>query len=77
MAEFILRAQEKGAELKVTTDTIMGPISTLRFRYLQRGERFASLQDLPDSAILIPSVIRSLCQQLGLPPEEFGLTLDA
>lgn len=61
-----------GAQLE--TIVSHGPRGVVVHRYLVCGERTAVLPLLlRDDERLHPDLLRSLCNRLGLPPEDFGL----
>jgi len=78
LGEFIARATtEFAATLQTTARDPVGPRGPARIRYLQRSPgMFAILPDLADTDPLTPSVLHTLCDQLSIPPETFGLTLE-
>ena len=55
-----------------------GTKGAVRFQYLERANRpIYILPDVPDdSKRVVPSIVRSTCNTLGLPPEDFGFHLD-
>ena len=80
LGEFVARAvAEFGCALEVAARDPVGPRGPTRIRYLQRGS--SSFVVLPgtmtDDDVLTPTVLRSLCERLGIPASAFGLTLDA
>lgn len=71
--------QEYGSRPQEGTLWIRGARGTETFKYLGRTvtiEQFAVLQDLDPDVELSPHVLRSLCNQIGVPPEDFGLDPD-
>jgi hypothetical protein len=75
--EFIARATgEFGATLHTARDRMMGPRGPVTFQYLVREPScFAILPGLEPDDVLMPDVLRSLCEQLAIAPAEFGLDL--
>ena len=63
--------------LHTTTSPTIGPRGEVYFRYLARGAgSFAILPDIADDDVLLPTVVMSLCNQLGLSCGElFGFTV--
>jgi len=53
---------------------IIGPHGKADIRGLKVGDNIAILPD-DDGKPLVPSVVRSLCDRLGIPAETFGFTL--
>jgi hypothetical protein len=77
LGEFITQATGTfGATLHEIRGTLTGPHGPVPVRYLVRGAgSFAILPAIADHERLVPDVLRSLCEQLAIPPESFGLTL--
>ena len=81
LGEFIDRViAEYGVEIKEPEGPLIGPRGQAKAVYLFRkmdGEnpRFAIIPDLRNDEMLVPDTLRSLCRQLGVPLEDFGLTL--
>ena len=78
LGEFVKRAkQEFGAtERSVTLGGGRGPSTIQVLERRGSDVNYVPIPTLPSGAILTPTVLRSLCRQLGIPPSEFGLTLD-
>ena len=56
--------------------SLQGPQAPVVFEYLERpdfSDLFAVIIELDEDEVLAPSVIRSLCRLLNLPPEDFHL----
>ncbi len=81
MREFIDRAvKEYGVVVKEPNGALIGPRGATKTNYLMRGGsngkvRFAILQNINDNERLNPNILRSLCRQLAIPVQDFGLTL--
>lgn len=76
LGEFIARALgEFGATLDDAKHRVVGPHGPVPLRYLWRGASFAILPNLAEHDPLTPDVLRSLCEQLAIPPTAFGLSL--
>ena len=77
LGEFIARATtEFGATLHTAGGSVVGPRGRVTIRYLLRGSAsFAILPEIAEDEPLVPDVLRSLCEQLAIPPEAFGLEL--
>ena len=77
LREFIRKVAPHGVTLEKTTSTTVGPRGEVYFRYLARGTgSFAILPDVADDDVLTPTVVMSLCSQLGLSCGDlFGFTL--
>jgi hypothetical protein len=55
---------------------MIGPHGPIYYTYLEREdltEVFALMLDIGEDDPLTPTLLRSLCHQLGLPPEDFHL----
>jgi hypothetical protein len=82
LAEFIKRAKEEyGANVISLPNRVSGPRGPVVVNGLVRtgtsGETvFADLPEIPHDSILSPQVLRGLCDQLGIPPDDFGLHLE-
>ena len=79
LGEFITRATS-GYKTEIKKINISGPRGPIEVRVLVRtGEdgkkKIAVIPDLKDDDHLIPTVLRSLCVQLNIPPKDFGLYL--
>lgn len=74
LSDFIDRVQRDfGGELG-TTEGLVGPRGPERLsRIVRPNKRFAILPDIRVGDLLLPSMVRSLCAQLGIPSEAFGL----
>lgn len=81
LREFIDRAiSEYGAEKREPGEPLVGPRGQAKATYLIRqingdDPKFAVIPDMKDEEILVPDTLRSLCKQLGIPLEDFGLIL--
>lgn len=76
MGEFVHKATTGyGAAIRTTEEQTVGPRGSTTFRYLVRDRFFAVLQEIPDERVLTPDVLRSLCVQLNIPPQDFGLSI--
>lgn len=76
MGEFIQRATAAyGAAIRTTEEQTVGLRGPTTFRYLMRDQCFAVLQAIPDEQVLTPDVLRSLCVQLNIPTQDFGLSI--
>lgn len=75
LGEFIERARRYGFTLRRVGIDIHGPRGRTRIDYLWRVTplAFASLPDYPHERRLTRNRVRSLCTQLGIPAEDFGL----
>ena len=80
LSEFVARVtSEYKAQIK--TINMSGPRGPIKVEVLFRAgmdgkNKFAVIPDLKNDDHLIPTVLRSLCTQLGIPPKDFGLHLD-
>ena len=76
LQEFVKSAENKGAKLKLSTTLTVGPHGPVQIRYLFREDsgNIAVLPDIPDSEVLVPSLVRSLSQQLGYSSSDLGFT---
>ena len=74
LREFVERAQEYGCVLKQET-FIIGPKGPEVWRYLKRGDRLAMLPDIGDDELIVPTKLRSMIDELNLPPLDFWLKL--
>ena len=55
---------------------MIGPRGPIYYTYLQREdltEAFALMLEIDEDDALTPTLLRVLCHQLGLPPEDFHL----
>ncbi len=64
----------------VQNRVISCPIGTVEVKSIVRKSnngtvKFCALPELKDTDKLVPTQVRSLCKQLGIPPEDFGLLL--
>jgi hypothetical protein len=80
VSDFVRVATSKHGCRVETDDSIFGPRGDVKFRYLVKdveGKSPLVTQPLPedDDERLTPDVLRGLCRQVGIPVEEFGLTL--
>ncbi len=76
LREFIEKvSSDHGVEFKEREEPITGPRGDVILRYLQRDSRIVPLVDIDEGEVLTPTVLRSLCQQLDIPCEEFGFEL--
>lgn len=79
LGEFVARViSEYQAQIKEID--ISGPRGPVKVRVLIRTgkdtkTKIAVIPDLKDGEYLIPTVLRSLCTQLDIPPKDFGLYL--
>jgi hypothetical protein len=72
---FIRKAQEEfGAEMKTVESR--GPRGPVTHVYLVRDGKLAVVPEMVDDGCLPPSVVRSLCERLGLPLDAFGFNLN-
>ena len=76
LREFILMTREYGLELHISYAALDTPRGPIRFTYVEgRGVRIL-LPALNEDDRLTPTVVASLCADLSLPPEDFGLDPD-
>lgn len=66
---------EYEGELHETEASLEGERGPETVRYVKRGDRLAVLPEIPEGTVLAPNMLRSLLNRLGIPPEDFGLTL--
>ena len=77
LGELVLHARRRyGFTLRRVGLNVHGPRGDTRIDYLWRDSprAFAPLPDYRDDQRLTENLVRSLCAQLGIPPEDFGLT---
>ena len=76
LGEFISRSRKYGFTLRRVGFDIHGPRGVTRLDYLGRDDprAYAPLPDYPHDQRLTRNEVRSLCSQLGIPLEDFGLT---
>ena len=76
LGEFIQNSRRYGFALRRVGIDIRGPRGLARIDYLWRDhpQAFAPLPDFPHDQRLTENQVRSLCAQLGIPVEDFGLT---
>jgi hypothetical protein len=76
LGEFIESAKRNGVTLQLSTTLTVGPHGPVQIRYLYRKQtgNIAVLPDIPDSEVLVPSLVRSLSQQLGYSSTDLGFT---
>jgi hypothetical protein len=73
LGEFIVHARKYGFRKRSLT-LGLGPKRQDRIVYLWRSaEHFAELPDVRESDRLTRVVVETLCEQLGIPGEDFGL----
>jgi hypothetical protein len=73
LGEFIVQARKYGFRKRSLTLTV-GPRGRDRIVYLWRdAEHFAELPRMRESDRLTRVVVETLCEQLGIPGEDFGL----
>ena len=81
LEKFIARVtSEYNAELKNTDGILTGPHGQEKIQILIKKEkngkkRIAVVPNLKVDEYLVTTVLRSLCQQLHIPPQDFGLYL--
>jgi len=76
MEEFLNRLRQHGVEINETGKIVFGPRGWIKFRYAVRpGHGVYPLPDLEDVELVTPTVVRSVCKALGIPPSVFGLDL--
>jgi hypothetical protein len=77
LRQFLEKAQrDYGVARKMVASPLLGPTGPVRFGYLERMdvvEAFALMLGINEDDVLTPTVLRSLCRQLQLPPEDFHL----
>ena len=74
LKQFIEKAeQEFGATVETSPTIPVGPRGPAPIKYLRRDARFAVLPNIADHEVVQPSVLRSLCNQLGIPLHTFDL----
>jgi hypothetical protein len=78
LGDFIRNSRRYGFTLRRVGIDIRGPRGILRIDYLWRDQphTFAPLPDSPHDQHLTENQVRSLCSQLGVPTEDFGLAED-
>jgi len=76
LGEFISRSRKYGFTLRRVGFDIHGPRGVTRLDYLglDDPQAYAPLPDYPHDQRLTRNEVRSLCSQLGIPLEDFGLT---
>ena len=76
LGEFVQNSRPYGFTLRRVGIDIRGPRGATRIDYLWRDapRAFAPLPDYPYDQRLTGNQVRSLCAQLGIPPEDFGLS---
>ena len=74
LRQFVESAESKGVKLKSSTTPTVGPKGPVTIRYLHREDtdNIAVLPDIPDGEVLVPSLVRSLSQQLGYSSSDLG-----
>ena len=76
LREFVAKALSHGIVEGKAAERVMGPGGEEEVRYLRRPNGPAHvLPNIGEEESLDPFVVSSLCRQLKIPPEEFGLTL--
>ena len=76
LREFVAKALSHGIIEGKAAERVMGPGGEEEVRYLRRLNGPAHvLPNIEENESLDPFVVSSLCRQLEIPPEEFGLTL--
>ena len=74
LGDFVQAATENhGAQLSGVES--LGPRGQVAHRYLIREGKLAVLPEVEDDDVLAPTVVRSLCNRLGIDPGDFGLSL--
>jgi hypothetical protein len=83
LGEFIVRltSDEYKAKIRKIKSTLIGPRGEANIEFLIRtGEdgkiKIAIVPNLRQDEHLTPSILRSLCNQLDIPPADFGLILN-
>ena len=76
LGEFVQNSRRYGFTLRRVGIDIRGPRGATRIDYLWRDtpRAFAPLPDYPHDQRLTENHVRSLCSQLGIPVEDFGLS---
>jgi hypothetical protein len=79
LGEFLQNSRRYGFTLRRVGIDIRGPRGATRIDYLWRDapRAFAPLPDYPHDQRLTENQVRSLCSQLGIPVEDFGLSEEA
>jgi hypothetical protein len=79
LGEFLQNSRRYGFTLRRVGIDIRGPRGVTRIDYLWRDDprAFAPLPDYPHDQRLTENQVRSLCSQLGIPAEDFGLPEEA
>lgn len=79
LGEFIRHARGYGFTLRRVGFDIRGPRGVTRIDYFWRDkpQAYAPLPDYPEHQRLTENQVRSLCSQLGIPAEDFGLPEEA
>ena len=65
-----------GITIQSSAFPMLGPRGPVYFAYLERedlAEAFALMLGIGEDDVLAPTLLRSLCRQLDLPPEDFHL----
>ena len=76
LREFVEKAVRHGVIHGTATEHVVGPLGEEEVRYLRRPDGPAHvLPNIGEEESLDPFVVSSLCRQLAIPPEEFGLSL--
>lgn len=68
--------RDYGISLRTFGFPMIGPRGPIYYTYLERDdltETFALMTEVGEDDLLTPSLLRSLCHQLGLPSEDFYL----
>lgn len=76
LREFLLRTREYGLDLRVTHVAFDSPRGVIRFIYVEGENVRIPLPDIDEDEGLTKTVVASLCVDLGIPPEDFGLHPD-
>lgn len=79
LGEFIARVTSE-YKAQIRKINLSGPRGPIELKVLIRdgkngGKQIAVIPALKDDDHLIPTVLRSLCVQLAIPPKDFGLYL--
>jgi hypothetical protein len=77
LRQFVERVrQDYGVTIHNFGFPMIGPRGPVHFSYLEREdltEAFALMLGIEEDDVLTPTLLRSLCRQLNLPPEDFHL----
>jgi hypothetical protein len=80
LRQFVDRVRrDYGITIRTFGYPMIGPRGPIYYTYLEREDltgAFALMLEIDEDDPLTPTLLRSLCHQLGLPPEDFHLDPD-